>query len=400
MAVEPGQRGESSAFDLDYRDAQVRGVQDELLERQAALRDDEQADGLAVGDEGLFDGVASGDDFLVLSQEVARRRRGGRSRPAGLSGLSGTEWAPIGIAARTGPVVGAARRTWGPAGRGEGLRRRRGFVRLEAGCIGRVNARRLGRFERLRGRHGFGRPEAGYLGRQVNEVVVGGLGSGRALSARLVRALPEAETAPLGTEAILAWAAEPAGAWTTGARAAEPAGAWAGEAPFTTRAVEASRARARAASTRAPKATVWMRAVKPALRSWAGRARAAESTAGARAALARAGVPKGARSPRSPGLPFSRRGVTLRGLGVAIERRGVEIVGARATRARAAEATVTTRAARARAAEATAGARAARARAGVPKGARARKAAVTTRAAGARAAESTAGARAAWARAE
>jgi hypothetical protein len=149
-----------------------------------------------------------------------------------------------------------------------------------------------------------------------------------------------------------------------------------------------------------PKATVWMRAVKPALRSWAGRARAAESTAGARAALARAGVPKGARSPRSPGLPFSRRGVTLRGLGVAIERRGVEIVGARATRARAAEATVTTRAARARAAEATAGARAARARAGVPKGARARKAAVTTRAAGARAAESTAGARAAWARAE
>ena len=302
VAVEPGQRGESSAFDLDYRDAEVRGMQDELLESQAALRDHEQADRLAMGDESLFDRVAPGDDFLVLAQQVARGRRDGRPRPAGLRGLSGPEWTAVGITTRTSPVIGAAGWTRGPAGRGEGLRWRPKFGRLETRGLGRLDVRRLGRFEGLRRRRGFGGLEAGYFGRQVNEAVVGGLGSGRALGARLGRALPEAEAAALGTRARAVWA--------------------------------------RAAGARAAEAATGSRA------------------AGSRAAGARAGVPIGARSPRRSGLPFSRWCVTLWGLGVAIERRGVKIVGAWAAKAAAGS-----RAARSRAAESAAGSRAARARA-------------------------------------
>jgi len=358
VAVEPGQRGESSAFDLNYRDAEVRGMQDELLESQAALRDHEQADRLAMGDESLFDRVAPGDDFLVLAQQVARGRRDGRPRPAGLRGLSGPEWTAVGITTRTSPVIGAAGWTRGPAGRGEGLRWRPKFGRLETRGLGRLDVRRLGRFEGLRRRRGFGGLEAGYFGRQVNEAVVGGLGSGRALGARLGRALPEAEAAALGTRARAVWA--------------RAAGARAAEAAVTTRArtravkaarARAARARAGAASTRAAKATVWTRAVKAALGARAAVARAAEAAtgsraAGSRAAGARAGVPIGARSPRRSGLPFSRWCVTLWGLGVAIERRGVKIVGSWAAKAAAGS-----RAARSRAAESAAGSRAARARA-------------------------------------
>jgi hypothetical protein len=315
-------------------------MQDELLESQAALRDHEQADRLAMGDESLFDRVAPGDDFLVLAQQVARGRRDGRPRPAGLRGLSGPEWTAVGITTRTSPVIGAAGWTRGPAGRGEGLRRRRKFGRLETRGLGRLDVRRLGRFEGLRRRRGFGGLEAGYFGRQVNEAVVGGLGSGRALGARLGRALPEAEAAALGTRARTVWAMA---VWARAvwARAAGPRAAVAAVTTRArTRAVKA--ARTRAASTRAAKATVWTRAVKAALGARAAGARAAEAATGSRAAGARAaktaalagpagaraGVPKGARSPRSSGLPFSCWCVTLWGLGVAIERRGVKIIGA------------------------------------------------------------------------
>ena len=59
VAVEAGQRRQRAALDLDDRDAQVGRVEDELLERLTALRNDQEADGLPVGDEGLLDGMAA-----------------------------------------------------------------------------------------------------------------------------------------------------------------------------------------------------------------------------------------------------------------------------------------------------------------------------------------------------
>jgi hypothetical protein len=60
-------------------------VQDEPLERLAALRDDEQPMGRSPGHEGFLDRATAGDELLVLSQEVRRRdsraERGSRTRP-------------------------------------------------------------------------------------------------------------------------------------------------------------------------------------------------------------------------------------------------------------------------------------------------------------------------------
>ena len=110
VAVEAGQRGQRPAFDLDDRDAQVGGVQDELLERLAALRDDEQADRLAVGDERLLDRVAAGDELLVLAEQVARRRTDRSSSPRRRGRAAGTERPAIDEAARTRAIVGSRRR--------------------------------------------------------------------------------------------------------------------------------------------------------------------------------------------------------------------------------------------------------------------------------------------------
>jgi hypothetical protein len=52
-------------------------VEDELLEGLPALRDDEEAHGVATGDEGLLDGTAAGDELLALLEEL----RGGLGRP-------------------------------------------------------------------------------------------------------------------------------------------------------------------------------------------------------------------------------------------------------------------------------------------------------------------------------
>jgi hypothetical protein len=99
VAVEPGERGERAALDLDDRDAQVRRMQDQLFERGATLRDDEQADGGPAGDERLLDRATSGDQLLTLAERVgrrqcrfpvARRRWPEASRPA-ISGAVATE---------------------------------------------------------------------------------------------------------------------------------------------------------------------------------------------------------------------------------------------------------------------------------------------------------------------
>jgi hypothetical protein len=74
-------------------------VEDELLERLAALRDNEQANGLAVGDERLLDGMATRDEFLVLTEEVRRWRTGRGASPGRLGRTAGAERPPIDEAA-------------------------------------------------------------------------------------------------------------------------------------------------------------------------------------------------------------------------------------------------------------------------------------------------------------
>jgi hypothetical protein len=81
MSVEAGQRGQRSALDLDDRDAQSGGMQDELFQRVATLRDDEQSVRRSTGREDLLDRTPAGDELLVGSQEVRGRQRGDRPRP-------------------------------------------------------------------------------------------------------------------------------------------------------------------------------------------------------------------------------------------------------------------------------------------------------------------------------
>ena len=75
VAVEPGERRQRAAFDLDDRDAQARGVQDDLLERRPALGHDQQSMRRATGDERLLDRAATGDELLVLGERLGRRQR-------------------------------------------------------------------------------------------------------------------------------------------------------------------------------------------------------------------------------------------------------------------------------------------------------------------------------------
>jgi hypothetical protein len=78
VTIEAGERREGSAFDLDDRDAQVGGVEHELLEGGPALGYDQQADRGTSRDECLLDRTPAGDEFL-LGTERLRRRQGGRS---------------------------------------------------------------------------------------------------------------------------------------------------------------------------------------------------------------------------------------------------------------------------------------------------------------------------------
>ena len=140
VAVEPGQRGQRAAFDLDDRDAQAGRVQDQLLERLATLRDDEQPDRRAAGREGLLDRATAGDELLVGTKQVrgrqrrsrpvpwlrSRRRPGaiaGRAtahrwpprscrRPAGIGALESSVHGLLAEAPGCGRTVGEARRTW------------------------------------------------------------------------------------------------------------------------------------------------------------------------------------------------------------------------------------------------------------------------------------------------
>src|SRR2546425_1586812 len=61
VPVEPRKRRQGAAFDLDNWDPKVRRVEDDALERLAAVRNDEQPFRLAPSDERLFHRPASCD---------------------------------------------------------------------------------------------------------------------------------------------------------------------------------------------------------------------------------------------------------------------------------------------------------------------------------------------------
>jgi len=96
-------------------------MQDELLERLAALRDDDQANGLAAGDERLLDRMAARDQFFVLTDQIAGRRTGGLARPGGCTRRTGPVGSPVGEAARTGAIVRSEGRPGGALRAGERL---------------------------------------------------------------------------------------------------------------------------------------------------------------------------------------------------------------------------------------------------------------------------------------
>ena len=103
MTVETGKGCKGAAFHLHDRDAQVGCVKDKLLKSLATLGHNQESDRLASGDESLLNGVAAGNEFLVLTEKPCRGRSGlpgprGRSRHAGPG-----YWALI--TARAGSVV-------------------------------------------------------------------------------------------------------------------------------------------------------------------------------------------------------------------------------------------------------------------------------------------------------
>jgi hypothetical protein len=73
VAVESGERGEGAALDLDDRDPEARGVEDEPLERLAALRYDEQPDRRPPGNEGLLDRATTRDELLARLKQLRPR---------------------------------------------------------------------------------------------------------------------------------------------------------------------------------------------------------------------------------------------------------------------------------------------------------------------------------------
>jgi hypothetical protein len=74
VTVEAGQRGHRPALDLDDRNSEAGGVQDELLEGLPTLGHDQQAACLASSDEGFFDRTAAGHDLVSGFDQSGFRR--------------------------------------------------------------------------------------------------------------------------------------------------------------------------------------------------------------------------------------------------------------------------------------------------------------------------------------
>ncbi|HSG87070.1 MAG TPA: hypothetical protein VLA23_12100, partial [Candidatus Limnocylindrales bacterium] len=106
-------------------------MQDDLLERVAAVRDDEEPAGGPTSREGLLDRATAGDDLLVLG-DPEERRRGGSAEP--LAGRDGT-------AALVGAVPAGSPARLRPRGTRAAVRRTRAAVRwTRAAMIGRARA--------------------------------------------------------------------------------------------------------------------------------------------------------------------------------------------------------------------------------------------------------------------
>jgi hypothetical protein len=85
-------------------------VQDQLLQGEPALRDDEKADGLAMGYERLLDRMAAGDQLFILAEKIRGRWTDGRPRPRRAGGAAGSDGTAIDEPARAGAIVGTWRR--------------------------------------------------------------------------------------------------------------------------------------------------------------------------------------------------------------------------------------------------------------------------------------------------
>ncbi len=68
VAIEPCDRRQRATLDLDDRDPQAGCMQDQLLQREPALRDDQEPDCLPPGDERLLNRTSPGDKLLALGQ--------------------------------------------------------------------------------------------------------------------------------------------------------------------------------------------------------------------------------------------------------------------------------------------------------------------------------------------
>ena len=150
VAIEAGEGRERPALDLDDRDPQARGVQDDPLERLAALRDDQQPTGRPSRDERFLDRPTAGDEFLIGSEGIRRRQAGSaragraavRQFGPGRNGGRGPRSGP----GRAGPGPDGGRgRTADVARTGSGLVRRSGRAAgVAAGRLARPGAGRGG----------------------------------------------------------------------------------------------------------------------------------------------------------------------------------------------------------------------------------------------------------------
>jgi hypothetical protein len=83
VAVEAREGRERAALQLHYRDPQRRGVNDELVQGGATLRNDEEPNRVAASSKRLLNGPSTGDQFLVLCESLGRLalRAGHCARP-------------------------------------------------------------------------------------------------------------------------------------------------------------------------------------------------------------------------------------------------------------------------------------------------------------------------------
>ena len=284
----PADRGQRPAFDLDDRDAQARGVEDQLLEGLATLWHDEQATRLAAGDERLLDRTPPGDQLVGRGVEQVdswtegheRARRGCGRTPGGRP-----DQAPGGAPPGRGPG-GRGPPGRGPAGRSVSWSRPGRSCPIRSVARGGVRSVRMAEVDRDRRANGSERARSAGI-----RLLSGGRSTGIwTRTARSARARP---VPPVGGGSGL----EP----TTGTRRGDRRDAPAGEGATHTRA-DGPGAAARTGEARR---------TDPDERRGPGVGRRCDRRAGPRPDPSRASGrpgPSGIRRPRSGGGPSIRAG--------------------------------------------------------------------------------------------